>query len=291
MLSVRRLVLSSVLLGSLLPGLASAEDSAPRPPWDRIVFGLTDDCSIGIGLDIEVVWTASVGEPTANGLDLSTEILVEVGGYSETKTVRVLVDPGAGVCSEQNYGMPCGTGSVDDQDVELTCLADSNGNGFCQLPWITTKFPVVPESMFTPGDPIKVTLLPAAGSLPELDTTDDFVAATSGSPIFYDRSFSSVELEPLAWPPNTYDIVVEYQLAYNTGLPPMDLRTDIVMEQNGEAKVFETWCGPWLLDASSACGTACFGQSCATLSCGGQTVSKLSCDLARVWWTPRMRPD
>ncbi|MEM7307325.1 MAG: hypothetical protein AAF682_11675 [Planctomycetota bacterium] len=284
MLSVRHLVLSSLLLGSLLPGVASAEDGIPTPPWGRLVSGLTDKTTLGSGLELEVVWTAFVGDPTSNILDLSTEVLVEVGGYSETKTVRVLVDPGAGVCSDQGYGMPCGSGSVDDQDVELICLADGQGDGYCQLPWITTTFPVVPESMFTPGDPIKVTLIPATGSQPELDTTDDFVSATSGDPIFYDRFFSSVELEPVPGTPNTYDIVVEYQVAYNTPLPPIDLRTDIVMEQNGEAKVFETWCGPWLLDPSSTCGSACFGQSCATIICGGQTVAKLSCQSVENDW-------
>ncbi len=280
MFLARRLALSSILLGGLLPGLARAEDACFC--GGRILFGPTDDAQIGAGLDLEIVWTAFLTEPTSTVLDFSTDVLVEVGSYSETRTVRVLVNPGAGVCSDSNFGQSCGTGMVDDQTVELICLAE--GDGYCQFPWITTEFPPVPSSMFNPGDEIKVSLKPTAGAEPEIDTSDDFVVATAGSPIFYDRSFRSVDLEPVPGALDTYDIVVEYQLAYNTGIPPLDLRTDIVMEHNGQTTVFEPWCGPWLIDPSSVCGEACFDQTCAVISCGGQTVAKMSCQPVENAW-------
>ncbi|QDU66208.1 hypothetical protein [Engelhardtia mirabilis] len=282
MSSIRRFALLFVLLGSLLPGLARAEDLGRLGIVGRTLFGPTQSGSAAVGLDIEVVWTAFVSEASSETLDLSTDVEIRVGNYSETRTVRVLANPGAGVCSEDNYGQPCGTGLVDDQTVELICLGDGVVHG--QFPWITTKFPAVPTSMFEPGDQIFVTLTPAAGAEPELDTSDDFVVETTASPTFYDRSFSSVELKPVAGIPDTYDIVVEYRQAFNTSIPPLDLRTDIVMEQGGKTTVFETWCGPWLIAPSSGCGDACVEQTCAVISCGGETVAKMFCQPVENAW-------
>lgn len=276
----RRFALLSVLVATLLPGLARGEDGVPSGPGGRILFGPIDDGAVGAGLDLEVVWTAFVAEPTSTTLDFSTDVHIRVGDYSETRTVRVLANPGAGVCSDNNYGQSCGTGLVDDQIVELTCLAD----GQCQFPWITTEFPAVPTSMFEPGDQIFVTLSPSVGAEPELDTSDDFIVETAGEPIFFDRFFSSVDLQPVPGAVDTYDIVVEYRQAFNTSIPPLDLRTDIVLEQNGKSIVFEPWCGPWVIDPSSGCGDACFGQTCATIICGSQTIAKLTCQAIENAW-------
>ncbi len=276
----RKFAVSAALTCLLLPGLARGEDASPV--GGQILFGSTDDCSIGVGLNIDVIWTVAIVEPGATVRDFSTEIHVQVGDYSETKTVRVFANPGAGFCPNGNFGDSCGTGSIDGREVALLSL--SKEGDYSQFPWITTSFPVVPEDMFDENDQIEVTVTPAPGSEPDEDMSDNFVAQPIGGPIFYDRSFRSVELEPVPGTQNLFDLVVEYQLAYNTIMPPLDFRTDIVMNLNGQNIVFEPWCGPWLIDASSVCGQQCFNETCAVIKCDGQTVATLTCQSYENAW-------
>ncbi len=273
----RYFALVSVIALSLFPGIARGEDSIPRcPPLCRFVATPTSQTTEAGGLDIEVVWTAYVGEPTATVLNLSTEVQIQVGDYSAKKTVPVFANPGAGYCTDGTFGGPCGTGSVDGQNVTLLHLSEDGGSA--QFPWITTRFPVVPEGMFDENDVIEVTLTPAAGSDQGSSTDGDFVVEPIvDRPTFYDRSFRSVDLEPIPGTTDLYDIVVEYQLAYNTSIPPVDFRTDLVMNLNGENMVFEPWCGPWITTPSSLCGQTCSNETCATIKCDGQTVATLTC--------------
>ncbi len=280
MLSPRKLAAFAVLACSLCPGLARGDDYLPSP--GRLVYGPINSRPSGNGLEIEVVWTAAVPGPSATFRDYSTDIHVRVGDYSATQTVRVSANPGAGFCPNGKFGDPCGRGTVDGQDVPLLNLSEDGG--YSQFPWITTKFPFVPKDMYGENDLIEVTLTPTPGSEPELDTSDDFVAQPVGGPIFYDRSFRSVELEPIPGTTDLYDIVVEYQLAYNTVMPALDIRTDIVMNLNGQNMVFQPWCGQWLIIPSSICGQACSNETCAMIKCDGQVVTTLTCQSYENAW-------
>ena len=280
MRSTRSLVLASALAGSLFSGLAHGEDAAPV--GGRILFGTTDDCSIGVSLNVEVLWTVALTDPSATTRDYSTDILVKVGNYTATKTVKVFADPGAGHSSGP-FGSPCGTGSVDGENVELLYMSDAPG-GVCQFPWIKTAFPPVPWSMFGPNDVIQVSIAPTPGAEPESYTADDLSIEPIQGPLFYDRAFHDVELKPVAGAEDTYDVVVEYQMAYNTTLTPPDLRTEIVMTKNGQTQVFEPWCGPWLVDQQSSCGQSCAEETCAVIKCGGTTVATLVCQSVENAW-------
>ncbi|MCB9898687.1 MAG: hypothetical protein H6825_11845 [Planctomycetes bacterium] len=270
--SLTSLTASSLLACSLLTGLAQAEDGLPTMP-DRLLFGPTADSASGVGLQIEVVWTASLAEPTSTTLDLSTDIYVHVGDYSAVQTVRVFADPGAGFDPDGTFGGPCGTGSVDGVDVGLIDLSQGAGV-HCQFPWIKTSFPVVPQGMFDENDVIEVRLVPTPGAVLEFDTSNDSVVESVGD-AFYDRTFDSVELVPVPGTQDVFDIVVEYKLAYDTGIPPEDLRTDIVMEHDGKTLVFPAWDGPWQI-TPFAHGEDFLGETCAVIKSGGETVTTLT---------------
>lgn len=281
MFRTRRTLLSLAAACSLLPGLASAEDGIPT--WNRVVQGLALAPSTASSKsEVKVVWTAALGKPTSTKLDLSTEIQVRVGNFFATQTVKVVVDPGAGACSDANCGGSCGTGSVDGQSQTLLCLADGDGCG-CAFAPITTSVPVPPGS-YGPNDVVQVTLVPAAGAQPELYASDDLAAEPVKDAIFWDRALRSVALKPVPGAVDTFDVVVEYQVAYNTTMPPQDLRTDIVMNHNGKTLEFHPWCGPWLVSPSSICGQGCSNETCAVIKCGGQVVASLTCQSYENAW-------
>jgi hypothetical protein len=279
MFSTRSLTASSLLTCSLLAGFAQAEDGISFS--DRITFGPTADSTIGAGMELEVVWTAALSEPTSTTLDFSTDIHVKVGDYYAVETVRVFADPGAGFNPDGTFGGPCGTGSVDGVDVELIDLSEGSAD-YCQFPWIKTSFPVVPMEMFDENDVIEVRLVPTHGSEPEADTSNDFAMSPVGD-AFYDRAFDSVDLVPVPGTQDLFDIVVEYKLAYNTNIPPEDLRTDIVMNHNGQTLVYQPWGGPWLTSPVSNCGD-CSNQTCAVIKSGGETVATLTCQSYENAW-------
>lgn len=271
MFSTRSILTSSALTCSLLAGLAQAEDTSPST-GGQILFGPTDDCTIGVeSMELEIHWTAFLAEPITTTFDLSADVLVEVGDYSAVQTVRVFADPGAGFNPTGAFGGEAGTGSIDGVPVVLLDLSE-NGDYF-QFPWIKTSFSV-PMELFDENDVVEARLVPSPSSQVEFDPSDFSIDPVGDT--FYDRTFESVELVPVPGAQDLYDIVVEYQLAYNTSMPPIDLRTDIVMEHNGQASVFETWCGPWLTTPFSDCGD-CTGQVCAEIKCGNDVVTTLKC--------------
>ncbi|MFG0318043.1 MAG: hypothetical protein ACF8XB_12275 [Planctomycetota bacterium JB042] len=274
MFSIRRFALPLVAACSLVPGLARGEDTFV--PWNRAVQGLavapTGD---GKTLEVRVIWSAELGAPTEKALDLSTDVLVRVGNKVVTTTIPVFAHPGAGFCSDSNCGGSCGTGSVSGKDLTLLCLPDGGGCG-CEFPPITTTVPV-PPGEHGPSDIVQVVLTPSAGAKPEVFPNDDVLAEPFQAPIFWDRALRDVVLKPVPGVADTYDVEVEYQVAYNGAMPPQDLRTDIVMNHNGQTFVFEPWCGPWLAAPSSICGQNCISDTCAVIKCNGQTVATLSC--------------
>lgn len=275
MFPIRRFLLSFAAACTLAPGLARGEDSLVLP-WNRLVQGVAvAPSTISNALDVKVVWTAAIGKPTSTVLNLSTDVQVRVGSFTTTKTVHLFANPGAGFCSDGNCGGSCGTGSMDGKNLTLLCLPDGSGCT-CRFPSITTSVPVPPGS-FGPNDTIQVLLAPSLGANAEVYPDDDIAAEPAKSPIFWDRSIRSVALNPVPTSPNTYDIVVEYQVGYNNAMPPQDLRTNIVMNHNGKSFVFEPWCGPWILAPSSICGQGCSGGTCAVIKCSGQTVATFSC--------------
>jgi len=280
MFSIRRIALLFVVACTVAP-VALAEDGFV--PWNRLVQGAGVGPTSGPnGLEIKVAWTVEVGEPTSTLLDLSTDIQVRIGNTVATKSVKVFADPGSGFCSGSNCGASCGTGSVDGQNMTLLCLPDG-ADCICKFPSITTSVPVPPGG-YGPSDTIQVILLPSAGAKPEVYPNDDLTAEPFKLPIFWDRSIRSAVLKPVLGVPDTYDVEVEYQVAYNTSMPPQDLRTNIVMNHNGQTTVFEPWCGPWLMAPSSICGQSCFNETCAVIKCNGQTVATLSCQQYENAW-------
>ena len=282
MLPNKRIALSLALACSLTPGLAWAEDDSGCC-WNRVVDSLAVEPSgAGNGLEAKIVWTVQLNEPTATILDLSTDIQVRVGDFTTTKTVKVFANPGAGFCSDNSCGASCGSGSIDGQDLTLLCLPDGAGCG-CEFPSITTSVPVPPGG-FDDNDLVQVLLTPSAGAVPELFPNDDLVAESAKGPIFWDRSFRSVDLKPVPGANDLFDVVVEYQVAYNNTMPPQDLRANIVMTHNDQTFVFEPWCGPWILAPSSTCGQSCFNETCAVIKCGGQTVATLTCQSYENAW-------
>lgn len=272
MFSTRNLLASSLLASSLLAGLAQAEDTAPAGP-DWILFGPTDDCTIGSGMELEILWTVALAEPASKTLNLSAEIVVQVGDYTAVETVQVFADPGAGYNPDGGYGAPAGTGLVDGLPVQLVDLSDGSGD-YSQFPWIRTRFPAVPDELFDADDVIIVRVTPAPGAEPEVDASNNLAAEPVGDS-FYDRGFRSVELVPVPGTMDLFDIVVEYQLAYNTSFPPEDLRTDLVLEHNGETKLFPTWNGPWTTTLLDDCGPG-GDELCAVIKSGGETVTTLT---------------
>lgn len=281
MFSTQRFVLSATLACTLAPVLAHGEDLG-LPPWNRQIDGLAvAPSSAGNSSQVKVVWTAQIGEPASVGLNLSTDVLVRVGGFSTTVTVPVFSNPGAGFCSDANCGGSCGTGSVSGKDLTLLCLPDGAGCG-CEFPSITTSVPLPPGKY--DNEVVQVLLSPSAGALPEIDVSDDLVAEPFKPAVFWDRALRSVDLQPIPGAVDIYDVVVEYQVAYNGSMPPQDLRANIVMNHNGKTFVYEPWCGPWLIAPSSICGQNCFDETCAVIKCNGQTVATLSCQSYENAW-------
>lgn len=281
MSTTRRIALSLALVGTLAPGSALAEETTPQP-WNREITGLAVVPSgPGNELEVQVVWTAKIGQPSPSGLNLSTDVLVRVGDFSSTHSVPLFANPGAGYCSDVNCGGSCGTGSVSGKAATLLCLPDGAGCA-CQFPAITTRVPLPPGNH--DNDMVQVLLVPSAGAQPELDKSDDDAAEPFKPAIFWDRSFRSVEVQPIPGAVDTYNVVVELQVAYNGSMPPTDLRTNIVMDHNGNTAVFEPWCGPWLLAPTSICGQNCLDETCAVIKCSGQTVATLSCQTYENAW-------
>lgn len=271
MITSRSILASSALACSLLTGLAQAEDAIPGGP-DRFLVGPTVH-DTAEGLDLEILWTATLSDPTSTTLDLSTDVFVQIGDYSATQTVRLTADPGAGFNPDGTFGGPCGTGSIDGVPVELVDL--SEGGGSCQFPWIKTSFPGVPAELFDAHDLIEVRIVPSSGSVPELDPSNDFTVEPVGGSAFYDRAIVSVQIEETDIPdaPNT---IVDFELGTDMPASSLDLRTDIVVNHNGKTTVYPAWCGPWITTELANC-VDCSGETCATIECGGETVTKLTC--------------
>lgn len=275
MFSIRRFALVLTIAGTFAPFHARGEDSTINF-WNRTVESLAISPSpAGAASEVKVVWSVGIGVPTPTVLNLSTDIQIRIGNFVTTKTVPVFIAPGAGACGDGNCGGSCGMGSVDGQSMSLLCLPDDGGCS-CKLPPITTSVPI-PSGNYGPNDLVEVKLAPSIGANPEDYVSDDVVAEPFQVPIFWDRALRSVALQPSVGATGKYDIVVEYQVAYNSKMPPQDMRTNIVMNHNGKSVVFEPSPMPWMLIPSSICGQGSANQVCAVIQSGGQIVAKLTC--------------
>lgn len=282
MFSIRRFALVLITGSALAPFSARGEDLG-LPPWNRTVESLAIAPSpAGAASEVKVVWSVALGEPTPTALNLSTDIQLRIGNFSTTKSVPVFIAPGAGPCAAGNCSGSCGTGSVDGQSQTLLCVL-GDGGCLCKLPPITTTVPI-PSGDYGPNDLVEVKLVQSIGAIPENYVSDDVAAEPFHAPLFWDRALRSVALKSIPGTAGKFDIVVEYQVAYNSTMPPQDMRTNIVMKHGGNSVVFQPWPTAWMLTPTSNCGQGPAGQDCAVIKSGGQTVATLTCQTYENAW-------
>jgi hypothetical protein len=163
--------------------------------------------------------------------DLSMNVEFRING-APVGTVFVPAQAlGGGTCPTATY-LPCGGSVLGPAGCALDVPTSSGGvcsaSGLASLP--------VPAGTIHAGDVLTAHLSPAAGALPELDTTDDKTAAGDGMVDAADyaiwRSNFGQTASQSAGGDSFFDIWVEIELGTD-GTAPVDLATLVEVEVDG----------------------------------------------------------
>lgn len=165
-----------------LPGL-DADDvlvtTVPPPPSSNRRIGTiaTRPGSTPGTVIVTVFWEGLVGPSTATQ-DLTTNVELSVDGSYRNDLDAIALSVGASDCSISGgcAGSTCGSWNDGLSIGEGTCRDTSITPGTTECAcgyWFATEFP---EEPIDPGDEIEVVLSPAAGALPDSNTSDDVLS-------------------------------------------------------------------------------------------------------------------
>jgi hypothetical protein len=251
-------VMTGLLLGAVLAPAAPA--LAQPTPWNRKVegFSVMPDPDRPTRVEIRPYYSIAADAPTI--IDLGTTLEVLVNGTVVSSQLLPVV---AGPSEAMGCTLHCPMGSTClccEVGEELVCICDF---------WLAPAIPV--ETTLRPHDEIMVLLRPAPGAVPEDDTSDDLhVMNYQGTPIFWNRKITSVEVTPGTG--DTVDVAIEGVLeAGYDGRPNVETEVELFVDGVSHGR-FPT--GPGDFEWSQCTGTGCSGP-CAWApdgSVGGECV-------------------
>jgi hypothetical protein len=284
-----RLAALCALLSAVLALAAVAPSAEAQSAWNRRVEAVSvvpNEATPTLS-DVHVVFGIHGDGTETAAFDASTEVELWINRtLVASQTVPVGGDPGTGGCVDgSSCGGSCGSGSVDGMSAALICrpvgacapICDCQ----CGFPSITSSFP---GQTTTTGDEIMVLLRPAPGAVPDDVPSDDELAITYGSTIFWDRQIESLTLVESTANPGTWDVTAEGTI-FHDGLLAFvgtggsaNLGMEIELRVNGVlVATHPIDFQPFPLAPSCVCSNACATWDGQTHSCTPYIGSECHC--------------